>query len=60
MAPKDNNIRFPLWQFLNQPLFNRKSKFILNPQRFWYMYTITLLERCWEKQYESEGRHRNH
>ncbi|WP_190491759.1 hypothetical protein [Microcoleus sp. FACHB-831] len=57
MAPKHNNIKFPFWQFLDQPVFSRTNKVILNPRRFWYLYTITLLERCLAK--ECASKHRN-
>ncbi|PSB35496.1 hypothetical protein C7B70_01270 [Chlorogloea sp. CCALA 695] len=37
---------FPLWQFLNQPVFNSQTKLILNPRQFEHLYKIDLLERC--------------
>ncbi|HAA29428.1 MAG TPA: hypothetical protein DCE56_19190 [Cyanobacteria bacterium UBA8553] len=52
-------LRFPLWQFLNQPLFCSKNQFVLNPTRFAYLYRIQLLERCWDKECSSKGRHCN-
>ncbi|MBD2310965.1 hypothetical protein H6G20_04605 [Desertifilum sp. FACHB-1129] len=39
--------RFPLWSYLNQPLFSSSYKAVLNPRRFWYIYQIYWLERCW-------------
>lgn len=41
-------LRFPLWQFLNQPLLNSQKEAILNPFKFWQNYKIQLLNRCWE------------
>jgi hypothetical protein len=57
MAPKHDKIRFPMWQFLNQPLFCAKTT--LNPRRFWYRYQIELLERCLIKECSSEDRRRH-
>ncbi|MBD1837330.1 hypothetical protein NC997_19740 [Trichocoleus sp. DQ-A2] len=59
MAPQNGKIRFPLWQFLNQPLFSSKTKLVLNPRRFSYCYRIHLLERCWVKDYQP-GNRRQH
>jgi len=39
-------IKFPLWQFLQQPVFSSETKLILNPRHFGYLYRIELLERC--------------
>jgi hypothetical protein len=44
-------VRFPLWQYLNQPLFSSTSKTVLNPFLFWYLYRIQLLEQCWIQDY---------
>ncbi|HEY9601642.1 MAG TPA: hypothetical protein V6C85_08535 [Allocoleopsis sp.] len=58
MTPQDPKIRFPLWQFLNQPLFSSDTKLELHPKRFAYRYRIQLLERCWTRQCGSKGHHR--
>jgi hypothetical protein len=50
MTPTDNNLKFPLWQYLNQPLFSSHSKFVLIPSRFVYLHRIELLKRCWAKE----------
>lgn len=42
----NNPNNFPLWQFLNQPVFSSQTKLILNPRQFEYLYKIDLLERC--------------
>ncbi len=39
-------IKFPLWRFLQQPVFSSETKLILNPYQFEYLYRIELLERC--------------
>ena len=59
MTPKQNPNKFPLWQFLNQPLFSSTTKAVLNPRRFWYVYKIELLERCWDREYDSKGHYHN-
>jgi hypothetical protein len=48
-------IQFPVWQFLNQPLFEAHYRPILNPQHFWRVYQIDFLERCFEKEFQ-QGR----
>ncbi|MGB8702030.1 MAG: hypothetical protein WCD18_21650 [Thermosynechococcaceae cyanobacterium] len=40
------NRRFPVWQFLNQPVFHPDVKLILSPKTFWDHYRIDFLERC--------------
>jgi|GEM_PF-5251029 len=46
-------LRFPLWLYLNQPLFN--GRLVLNPKRFWLEYRNAYLERCWKQEYTSKG-----
>jgi hypothetical protein len=41
------NRHFPIWEFLNQPVFDSQVKLILNPNEFWQQYRVELLERCW-------------
>lgn len=48
-------LRFPLWKYLNQPLFNDFYPLILNPRRYWYHYRVELLERCFTRSCESQG-----
>lgn len=51
------SLRFPLWQFLNQPLFDANRRVIFNPHRFWYVYQVQILERCLAKDFTSpDGR----
>jgi hypothetical protein len=59
MSDKNPQIRFPLWKFLNQPLFNPYSPLILNPQRFWQRYQLEHLERCWIRAYRPEEHYRS-
>ncbi|GAB4179263.1 MAG: hypothetical protein Fur006_12420 [Coleofasciculaceae cyanobacterium] len=59
MASKDIKIKFPVWQYLNQPVFSSKTKLILDPRLFAYLYRVKLLERCWYKHCDSPGRHCN-
>jgi len=46
--------RFPMWQYLNQPLFHLAYPLILNPRRYWYHYRVELLERCLMQSCESQ------
>ncbi|MCS6812746.1 MAG: hypothetical protein NZ772_04130 [Cyanobacteria bacterium] len=57
MAPASDTIRlkFPLWEFLNQPLFDPSQAFIWHPRKFWHYYNQQLLERCWYRTCQSEG-----
>jgi hypothetical protein len=45
--PPETKIGFPLWRYLNQPLFQEAT--VLNPFQFWYHHRIQFLERCWEQ-----------
>jgi hypothetical protein len=56
MTPKHTKIKFPLWQYLNQPLFSHYIPIIWNPQRFAMLWQIQLLERCWQKNCASKGK----
>jgi hypothetical protein len=47
-------LQFPVWQYLNQPLFQDARPLILSPQRFSYHYRIELLERCLVRSCESQ------
>lgn len=39
-------MRFPLWQFLKQPVFDQHYKTVFSPRLFWHIYQIQLFERC--------------
>lgn len=54
MNSKQNSVRFPLGQYLNQPLFNKYYRAVLNPMSYWYLYRIQHLERCLVKQHRPE------
>lgn len=54
MNSNPNSVRFPLWQYLNQPLFSHFYKPVLNPMHYWYFYRIQHLERCLVKQHRPE------
>lgn len=58
-SSKARKLTFPIWQFLNQPLFRSGSPVILNPNRFWGHYKLKHLERCWTMYYEPEKGSRN-
>ncbi|MBG1269304.1 hypothetical protein [Nostoc sp. WHI] len=55
MTPKHTKIKFPLWLYLNQPLFSRDTKLVLNPHRFALIWRLQLLERCWAKECDAKG-----
>lgn len=44
-------IKFPLYRFVIQLLFNPSDEVVLNPVHFWYLYRVRLLECCWEQDY---------
>ncbi|MEX0268733.1 hypothetical protein AB3R30_06315 [Leptolyngbyaceae cyanobacterium UHCC 1019] len=46
MYSKYCSIRFPLWKFLTQPVFDAHYRISLNPQYFWRVHRIEVLERC--------------
>jgi hypothetical protein len=48
MNPQSHDFdKFPFWAYLNQPLFDSRQPFILNPREFTHFYKIRQLERCW-------------
>jgi hypothetical protein len=51
MLPKIR--QFPVWKFLNQPLFETTYQPILSPTRFWRLHQIEFLERCLDKAFEA-------
>lgn len=53
MSTNDRIIRlpFPLWAYLNQPLFSPGFK-SLNPLRFWHLHNLEQLENAWEQSYD--------
>lgn len=44
-------VKFPLYRFVIQLLFNPLCEVVLNPVNFWYLYRIELLESCWKQDY---------
>ena len=41
-------MKFPLWQYLKQPLWDRDRPSILNPVKYWWHYRRSQLNRCWQ------------
>ncbi len=39
--------RFPLWAYLNQPLFDPYQPFVWRPKAFIRYYKVQQLEKCW-------------
>ncbi|KAM3092949.1 hypothetical protein ACKFKG_20520 [Phormidesmis sp. 146-35] len=46
-------LKFPLWQYLTQPVFQSAYPLVLDPRRFNHHYQVELLERCLAKSVES-------
>ncbi len=59
MNLQTNLSNFPLWQFLQQPVFSSKKRLILNPRQFEVAYRIELLERCWSRECDSSDSYFN-
>lgn len=54
-------MHFPLWQYLNQPLWDKTRPAALNPFEYWHRYKIwhlnrchsnDFLEQCWDVNYQ--------
>ncbi len=59
MTSDYTKIKFPLWDYLNQPVFSSDTKFILNPRKFEQVWRIKMLERCWDQQCDTTGHHQS-
>jgi hypothetical protein len=59
MTPKSSKIRFPLWQYLTQPLFEEQCPAILNPRLYWHLYQVRYLEKCWTTYHRPEEHFHN-
>nr|WP_238361160.1 hypothetical protein [Iningainema tapete] len=55
MTSEQHKIKFPLWQYLNQPIFSHQTQLVLNPRRFARLYRVSLLQRCWTKECDAKG-----
>ncbi|NEQ47318.1 MAG: hypothetical protein F6K00_28775 [Leptolyngbya sp. SIOISBB] len=53
---------FPLWQYLNQPLWDRDRPLVCNPIAYWQQYRRiylhrcfhhAFLEQCWQTNYQT-------
>ncbi|EKV01306.1 hypothetical protein Lepto7375DRAFT_3468 [Leptolyngbya sp. PCC 7375] len=49
-------MKFPLWPYLQQPVFSSDHKTFFSPFKFWQQHKIQHLERCWEKEYRQHGK----
>jgi hypothetical protein len=47
---RGQRLRFPLWQYLKQPLFSGQTVLMLNPFKFWQQYRLRQLEVCWSQE----------
>ena len=52
---------FPIWQYLNQPLWNKACPAMLDPIQYWQHYKVAylnscldnaFLEQCWQIDYQ--------
>ena len=48
--------RFPLWQYLTQPIGRYEQALVLNPRKFWHKKKVHHIERCWIMAYMPEGK----
>lgn len=39
---------FPIWQYLNQPIWDSQRPLILDPARYWQYYKAVRLNNCLE------------
>ncbi len=44
-----------IWQYLNQRICDQQS--IWSLRRFWYLYRIELLKKCWQQEYSHQSNH---
>ncbi len=44
----------PVWRYLNQNLGSAKS--IWSVKRFWYLYKVEFLQKCWQQDLSQESR----
>jgi hypothetical protein len=47
--PAQSQLRFPLWQYLNQEIGHPAIPLVLNPRRFWVLQQVEHLDRCWQR-----------
>ena len=59
MIPKISKINFPVWQYLNQSLFNEHCPAILSPSLYFHFYQVRYLDKCWSRLHRPEERFRN-
>ena len=39
-------MNFPIWRYLNQPLWDSTRPLVLNPWEYWYRHRVGYLNRC--------------
>lgn len=39
-------MRFPLWHYLNQPLWDKQNPTVLNPHKYWLHWQALHFDRC--------------
>jgi len=56
---KISKINFPIWQYLDQSLFNEHCPAILSPRLYFHLYQVRYLEKCWSHLHRPEERFKN-
>ncbi|MEO0988177.1 MAG: hypothetical protein AAFY20_21955 [Cyanobacteria bacterium J06639_14] len=47
-------MQFPLWRYLNQPLWDEMHPITLNPFAYWQQYKVWYLDRCFDNAFLEE------
>jgi hypothetical protein len=42
-------VKFPLWQYLTQPVFHPSVTLVISPRRFMLLHQVEHLYRCWQR-----------
>ncbi len=45
-SQKQFSLKFPVWQYLTQPLFQEGFHLRISPKSFWKDYQVDFLEHC--------------
>lgn len=59
MNTSQKRIRFPLWKYLNQRIFDKETPIFFFPHQYWHFYQCQHLEKCWFINYQPEHGPRN-
>ena len=59
MNTSPKRLRFPVWKFLNQRVFDPETPAFFMPHKYWRYYKCQHLETCWMMEYQPEPGSRN-